>query len=187
MGRLTKHNLSRFAFNGSFNVHLFIGSIKDDQTERFVTKKNEVGFSGIFATSQEAPCSNCIQQREDGIIYEDAIPITPSLFAHLKSNDAPEPDGPLMDLRTLESFEPEQVRPFLKANLAWRLTDTASNLLDDQQRLIDSALEITVSARKFDLPTPEHPLGVYHPAESYRDITEDKLGGFGYTPPAPAS
>ena len=180
----TKENideiLPRFAYNGSFNIHLFIGYIKENQTERFITKKNEVGFSAVFATSDNAPCANCITQREEGMMYEDVIPITHSLSAYLKSNTDPETDGPLMTLRTLENFEPDHVVPFLKKNMAWKLTDTASNLLDDQQKLIDSALEITISARNFDLPTPQHPLGVYHPADEYREITEDKVGGFGY-------
>lgn len=118
-------------------------------------------------------------------MYEDVIPITHSLYAYLKPNTDSETDGPLMTLRTLESFEPEHVVPFLKKNLRWKLTDTASNLLDDQQKLIDSALEITISVRNFDLPTPEHPLGIYHVAEEYREITDDKVGGFGYAP-APA-
>lgn len=161
---------------------MFIGSVKDEQTERYLTKKNEVGFSSVFATTPEAPCANCAKQREDGMTYEDAIPITPSLTAYLRSNTDSEVDGPQMSLRTLDSFKPEHVVPFLKANLVWRLTDTASNLLDDQQKLIDSGLEITVSARKFDLPTPDHPLGIYYPARGYREITEDKVGGFGYTP-----
>jgi hypothetical protein len=114
------------------------------------------------------------------MMYEDAIPITHALYAYLNSNTDSETDGPLMTLRTLESFEPEHVVPFLKKNLGWKLTDTASNLLDDQQKLIDSALEITISSRTFDLPTPQYPLGVYHPAEEYREITDDKIGGFGY-------
>lgn len=178
---------SRFAFNGSFNIHLFIGYIKDDQTERFITKKNEVGFSSIFATTKNTPCANCVSQREAGIVYEDVIPISHSLYAYLKSNGAPETDGPLMTLRTLESFEPEHVVPFLKQNMAWRLTDTASTLLDDEVRLVDSKLEITVTSRMFDLPTAEHPLGVYHPSVEYKGVTEDKIGGYGYVAPAAAA
>lgn len=172
--------MSRFAFDGSFNVHLFIGYIKEDQTERFLTKKNQVGFSTVFASSRDTSCTNCAKQRNDGLVYKDVIPITHALYAYLKSNTDPETDGPLMSLRTLESFAPEHVVPFLKKNAAWRLTDMASNLLDDQQQLIDSGLEVSISSRKFDLPTPEHPLGVYHPAQRYPEITSDKLGGFGF-------
>jgi hypothetical protein len=176
--------VKKFAFNGSFNIHLFIGYIKPDQPERFLTKKNEVGLTGIFATTPDSPCSNCAQQRSDNMIYEDAIPITPALYSYLRSNTAPESEGPLMSLRTLENFEPENVVPFLKANVAWKLTDMASNLIDGERELRDSGLEVSVSARMFELPTPGHPLGVYHPATQYPETTADKIGGFGYVPAA---
>lgn len=169
---------SRFAFNGSFNIHLFIGPINDDQPERFITKKNEVGFSSIFASSIDAPCANCIQQREDGMLYEDAIPITTALLAYLQSNTGS--SGPNPTLRTLESFRPEHVVPFLKANIGWRLTDLASNLITDEQDLLASKLEVTVTARSFELPSAEKPLGEYYPAYAYEEITNDKLGGFGF-------
>lgn len=172
--------VQKFAFDGSFNIHLFIGEVDDDQTDRFLTKKNEVGFTGIFASSSDAPCANCVKQREEGFIYEDAIPITHSLYAYLKSNNAPEAEGPKLELRTLESFKPEHVVPFLKKNLQWRVTDTASQLIGEDQQLMDSQLEIRVSAREFELPSPEHPLGVYYPSTVYQDITREKVGGHGF-------
>jgi hypothetical protein len=92
-----------------------------------------------------------------------------------------------MSLRTLDSFALEHVIPFLKKNISWRLTDMSSNLLDDQQRLIDSGLTISIGAREFEFPTPQNPLGVYHPEQSYPDITSDKLGGFGYPATATSS
>ena len=171
--------LFRFAFDGSFNIHIFIGSIKDDQPERFITKKNEVGFSSIFASTPNAPCANCIQQREDNMLYEDAIPMTTALLAYLKTNSAA--SGPDPALRTLESFRPEHVVPFLKANIGWRITDTASNLINDEQKLLASKLEVTVTVRSFELPSAEKPLGEYYPAYAYEEITKDKVGGFGYT------
>lgn len=85
-----------------------------------------------------------------------------------------------MELRILDNFEPDNVVPLLKKYMDWRLTDTAGNLLDDRQKLVDSGLEVAVSIRKFDLPTAEFPLGVYHPATQYREITEGKVGGLGF-------
>jgi len=182
-GTVTNNSFpARFAFDGSFNIHLFIGDINDDQPERFITKKNEVGFSSIFASSPDAPCANCVRQREEGFIYEDAIPITTLLYGYLRSNTAVE--GPEPELRTLESFHPDQVVPFLKKYLSWRVTDIASNLINEEQRLLASGLEVRVSVRNFDLPTAEAPLGVYYPPEVYQEITQDKVGGFGYTPAA---
>lgn len=167
---------SRFAFNGSFNIHLFIGDIDEDQSNRFITKKNEVGFTTVFATASSAPCANCVTQRENDLIYEDAIPITPALFSYLASNPAAEDDGPAMNLRILQSFEPGQVVDFLKKNLAWRVTDMASNSINTTE-LAASGLEVSVSVREFDLPSAEKPLGIYYPAVVYEEITRGKIGG----------
>ncbi|CAG8980482.1 hypothetical protein HYALB_00013118, partial [Hymenoscyphus albidus] len=164
--------VKKFAYNGSFNIHLFIGSIPDDEPTKFITKKNEVGFSHIFATSTDSPCANCTTQRADGLLYEDVIPISHSLKHYLRSNTAAAADGPIPQLRVLDNYEPENVVPFLAKNLQWRITDTAGNLLGDEQKMRESGLVVAVSCRLFDLPTPEMPLGVYHPAKDYAEITE---------------
>jgi len=170
---------SRFTFDGSFNIHLFIGDIDYAQPERFLTKKNEVGYAGIFASRPANPCANCGQQRGDGIVYQDAIPITTQLGRYLTSYT--DPDGPDAQMRTLESFESEHVVPFLRKHLRWILTGAASNLLNDAQKIKDSRLEISVWDRIFDLPTAEHLLGVYHLADLHLEVTETRLGGYGYT------
>ena len=176
--------LARFAFDGSFNIHLFIGQIMDTQPERFITKKNEVGFAGVFASADDAQCANCDQQREQGLIYEDSIPITSSLSSYLRSNIAAE--GPEKEMRTLESFRPVHVVPFLKEHLHWVITDTASRLIHDEQDIIRSKLEILVSTRGYDVPTDSSPLGLYHPAEDYPEISTGKIGGYNVATGTPA-
>ena len=160
-------------------MHVFVGHIKDGQAECFFTEKNEVGYSGIFAFDRSAPCANCLQQREDGVMYQDAIPFTMAMTKYLTSfTDA---DGPETDMRTLQSFEPEYVVPFLKQNMHWVITTTASDLVDDLEMIRDSRLEVSVWDRVFDLPTPEHRMGLYYPVEVHREITETQPGGLGYT------
>ena len=114
------------------------------------------------------------------MIYEDAIPITPSLVNYLISNNAAPEDGPDPSMRTLESLEPKHVVPFLKEHLDWRITDVSSSLKNAEEDLISSGLEITVSDRLYDLPTNEKPLGEYYPSSIHQEITEGKLGGYGY-------
>jgi len=172
--------VKKFVFNGSFVINLFLGEINDSEPVRYFTKKNEVGYTGVFATAWEAPCANCVEQREEGLVYEDAIPITPVLTDYLASNNVPEADGPKLELRTLEGFSEERVVPFLKKNLRWRVTDTSSRPIEEG-RWGDAGLEIRVSSRKFTLPTPEYPLGIYHPITPYPSITENLVGGYGYS------
>jgi hypothetical protein len=172
--------VKKFAFNGSFVIHLFLGEVVDNEPVRFLTKKNEVGYTGVFASSRNAPCVNCVQQREDGLVYEDAIPITPVLINYLTSSNVPESDGPKLDLRILQDYSEEQVVPFLKKNLRWRLTDAGSRIID-QGQWADGGLEIRVSSRKYQLPTPEYPLGIYYPPTPHPEITADVPGGYGYS------
>ncbi len=103
-----------------------------------------------------------------------------ALTKYLTSYTDPD-DGPELNLRTLQSFEPEHVVPFLKQNLKWAITNTASEVKDDIETIRDSQLEISVWDRIFDLPTPEHRLGLYYPAELHREVTETQPGGLGYS------
>ena len=140
-----------------------------------MTKKNEVGYSYVFASQPDAPCANCAIQREEGFLYEDAIPITTALTKYLTSYT--KPDGPDAGMRTLQSFEPEHVVPFLKEHLNWVITDGGSGLLDNPTDIRNSKLEVSVWDRLYDLPTPENRLGCYYPAQLHREVTQGQLGG----------
>jgi len=170
---------SRYAFDGSFNVHLFLGHVKDDQPERFITKKNEVGFTGIFAAPQSdgAGCSNCDKQREEDIYIDDTIPLTTALYSFLSASEASDTLIPQAQKKTIDNLLPEEVVPFLKENLRWRMTDLAANLLHGEQQ---AGLEILISHRTYLAPTPEHLLGQYGPFEPHPEITVDQPGGWGH-------
>ena len=80
---------------------------------------NQVGFSGIFVSRDEARCKNCDDQREKDVYYADVIPLTTILVECLQSYTGP--SGLPQHLRVLESLEPEHVVPYLTKNLAWRI------------------------------------------------------------------
>ena len=90
-------------------------------------------------------------------------------------------DGSDRAMRTFGNLEPEQVVPFRRANVAWVITMTSSQVMDDVQRMRNSALQVAVWDRIFNLPSPEHKLGVYYPAEVHQAATETQPGGMGYT------
>lgn len=173
----------KYAFNGSFSVHIFIGYVKDGQTERFATKKNEVNFFGIFASAQEtaAGCEGCKQNREDDIVIEDTIPLTNYLMDYLVSN--PKSEGLIAEgtIKKINSLEPAQVVPFLKEHLQWRMIDNANNLLSGREQ--EAQLEVTVTNRTFTPPSPENLMGVYGPITIYDEITRGQPGGRGYVYP----
>ena len=170
---------SRFAFNGSFSIHFFIGHVKDDQPERYMTKKNEAGFTGIFASPADSGCASCARNQEEDILVEDVVPLTTILYDYL---DASPGSGTLIrdgEITTIPNLEPESVVPFLTENLQWRMIDLGSNLLVGQEQ--QAQLDIQVTSRQFLPPTQENLMGAYGPYTQHLEITRTKPGGAGYT------
>ncbi|KAK4958258.1 hypothetical protein LTR10_004684 [Elasticomyces elasticus] len=164
--------VKKYAFNGSFNVHFFIGPVDEDKSERFITRMNEVGFSGIFASKPGSGCTNCTKNKD--MVYEDTVPLTGKLTEYLASS--PGAGTFLPDGRTIQSLEVDQVVPFLKANLTWRVVDTSGAMLHGVEQ---SGLEIKVTDRLFTPPSAAEPLGTYEASEVHSEITAGKVGGFG--------
>jgi hypothetical protein len=173
---------ARYAFDGSFNVHLFVGHVKDNQPERYITKKNEAGFTGVFCSPQNnlSGCSNCVQQRQEDIVIQDTIPLTAFLYSFLTASDRSDTLIPQAQKKTIDNLTPEEVVPFLKENLQWRMTDLATNLLHGEQQ---AGLEILISHRIYIAPDEEHLLGQYGPFVPNPEITIDRPGGWGYVYP----
>ena len=97
-----------------------------------MVRKNEVGFSGIFTSRNDAECANCQQQRDVGFIYEDVVPITSTLVDYLDANPKSKDLIQEGEKKPIRDLEPDEVRPFLKEHLKWRIVDLDSNLIDDE-------------------------------------------------------
>ena len=154
----------------------------DSKADRFLTRLNEVGFSGIFASPQQTECANCRVLQDQDVISEDIIPITNKLVEYLASS--PGSDGLITDgtLRTIPNLEPEHVVPFLKEQFSWRMTDLRGELLSGREQ--EARLEVTVTSRTFEPPAPGSVMGFYGEYVEYREITQDKPGGKGYVAPS---
>ncbi|KAK6086913.1 tyrosinase [Seiridium cupressi] len=166
--------VKKFAYDGSFNVHFFIGWVKDEQPERFMTKMNEVGFVGVFASPESTQCESCAKNRERDLVYEDTVPLTGKLLDYLASNSNAASlirDG---NKKTIDTLEPDEIIPFLKEHLQWRITDASSQLLD----IGNSGLEVKVADRLFEPPHDDNLLGTYGPSTVHTEITQGKEGGF---------
>ena len=51
-----------------------------------MTKKNEAGFTGIFASSSDSNCASCSRNRAQDILVEDVVPLTPALYDYLDAS-----------------------------------------------------------------------------------------------------
>lgn len=108
-------------------------------------------------------------------MYTDVVPLTNILVDYLDSDPASEgliPDG---EIRTISDLSPEQVVPFLKQNLKWRITGLTGEPLP---YFPDSGLEVAVAGRIFTPPTEDSPLGSYRHGRIYGQITAGKDGGY---------
>ena len=143
-----------------------------------MTKKNEAGFAGIFASSGESGCASCNQDREDDILVEDVVPLTTMLYDYLDAS--PDSEKLIRDAnnKTIPNLEPESVVPFLTENLRWRMIDLGSNLLPGQEQ--QAKLEVTVTSCQFSTPTRDNIMGAYGPYTPHPEITRTKPGGAGY-------
>lgn len=144
-----------------------------------MTKKNQAGFTGVFASGLDSGCANCAKNQEDDILVEDVVPLTTILYDYLDAKDGSENlirDG---DITTIRDLEPERVVPFLTEQLQWRMIDLESTLLAGQEQ--QAKLEITVTSRQFLPPAQGNLMGVYGPYTPHPEITRTKPGGFGYT------
>jgi hypothetical protein len=152
--------------------------VKDDQPQRYLTKKNEAGLSHIFASAIESGCGNCTKQRDNDFIYGDVVPLTRILYDYLDAREGSESlirDG---NKKTIANLEPDEVRPFLEEHLQWRMVNTGAELIEGQEQ--HAGLEIMITSRPFESPSEEHVQGSYGPFTEYPSITQNKPGGYGY-------
>src|ERR1700722_20296107 len=140
-----------------------------------MTRMNEAGFSGIFAQSQRSERTNCEKNRNRGILYEDVVPLTNILMDYLDDAHGSEDLISGGGKTTIRNLGAEEVVPFLKQNLRWRITDTTSRLLPYRA---ESGLEIKVAERVFVPPQGENLLGTYGPSTLHPEITTGMEGGY---------
>ena len=144
-----------------------------------MTKRNEAGFTGVFASGLDSGCANCARNQEADILVEDVVPLTTILYDYLDASDGSETlirDG---EIKTIRDLEPDRVVPFLTEHLQWRMIDLGSTLLVGQEQ--QAKLEVTVTSRQFLPPAQGNLMGVYGPYTPHPEITRTKPGGAGYT------
>ncbi|KAI1611775.1 hypothetical protein EDD36DRAFT_496654 [Exophiala viscosa] len=143
---LTHWNLTvtvrKFALNGSFQIYFFLGDFSDDP-RTWPHERHLVGIDGIFANRHIEHCENCKRQDSLGLEDSDTIALTTNLVAYWKNEEVH------CDMR-LRSLEPNDVLPFLKYNLHWRVLDSYGRQHD--ARNIES-LRVAIGSQEVRLPT----------------------------------
>ena len=144
-----------------------------------MTKMNEAGFMGIFASPTDSGCASCKRNQEEDILVEDVVPLTTILYDYLVASPGSETLIRDAEIKTIRDLEPDSVVSFLTENLQWRMIDLGSNLLVGQEQ--QAKLEIKVTSRQFLPPTQENLISAYGPYTQHPQITRTKPGEDGYT------
>jgi hypothetical protein len=108
--------------NTSYQILVFLGPFKNDDSDGWPTEPNLVGINGIFSNdSTSGGCSNCEEQAASKLIVMDVIALTRHLIKWIKSRKECPPGED--DAIILENLEYDQVHRFLQKNLHWRVAD----------------------------------------------------------------
>jgi tyrosinase len=100
--------VERLALNTSFTILYFIGKFENtDSLVGLMMAPTFANLNHVFAAPIEA-CDNCEQQEGVAHLVRSTNPITSMLLDYVHTGE-------------LASMRPEHVRPFLVANLRWRV------------------------------------------------------------------
>jgi len=171
----------------TFTIHVFVGKVPDGnlpfdfhdpegslvgQVFNFTsTEDGAVGEDGESGSG----CDNCAAQATNRTLATGRVVLTNALITRWKNQltHTPEPgvEGPTV----LASMEPNDVVPFLAANLHWRIT-ADSGLLSIEQV---PSVKVAVVVGKADHFADATKLSRYYDYRPAYQVTEGKPGGVG--------
>lgn len=116
-------NPRRFALEGRpFSITFFLGDVPNHSAYDFADDLTAISRVYNFSSNAEgrgvdaSGCGNCKEQRDSGALFSGQVILTDYLIERITQAEAHRG-------LTLTSLEPEEVVPYLKANLHWRITD----------------------------------------------------------------
>ncbi|KAF2259452.1 Di-copper centre-containing protein, partial [Lojkania enalia] len=144
----------KFGLDGSFNVYVFLGDSGEDVT-CWTSEEAFVGVTGILATGMK-------DEQGSGDVT-GAVPLTAALEARVRSGE-------------LKGLGEEEVTPFLRDNLKWRVSKTDGKAVDVESTpgfrlsVLVARVQPARSANEFPKMLSDY--------EVLAEATEGKPGGF---------
>ncbi|KJX99848.1 hypothetical protein TI39_contig350g00006 [Zymoseptoria brevis] len=177
--------VERNALQGAFVIYVFIGDFSSSPAS-WPSDPHLVMTAGIFtsgvpqATNPETDgdvdiCPNCAVQTATQQDYNDFVPLTKMLMDYVRSQErqpAREEDGGLV----LRSLQAEDVVPFLKRNLHWRVMGTQGPV----EREDTSGLRVNVTSQWMKLPDKMSDMPVWGKEEVHVEITDSRPSGVSF-------
>ncbi|KAF9629012.1 hypothetical protein BFW01_g10215 [Lasiodiplodia theobromae] len=150
------------AIDGVFTIFYFVGPLSElnnDPECCWQTEPNLAGLNHIFSARKEN-CYNCESQAEEGLKVTGTSPINASLQESIEAGK-------------LQSLKPEDVEPFLKKNLIWRVVK-ADRTTEDPAQV--PSLKVSVSAT-YSVLHPGNILPEFREGHYFPEITANHHSG----------
>ena len=105
---LTNLKVQKHALNDTFNVHVFIGPIEEENPILWPVSPNHVGAFSVLGAPEDSGCAKCQEDRENRVEVSGQIPLTIALAERYLAEK-------------IDDLTPASVRPYLQQNLHWRV------------------------------------------------------------------
>ncbi|KAI1800384.1 Di-copper centre-containing protein [Daldinia bambusicola] len=165
----------KFELDGHpFIIHIFVGKVPDEVP--YKTGHTQVGQVVNFSaqpgslSDSGAGCGNCRRQQADHVESTGRVALTNALITRWKNKIQHENSdgGPSV----LGSMNREDVVPFLKSNLHWRVTSRGM--------VVDSAsLKVSLAVGRAEHYADRTKMSIYHSYKPAYEVTHGRPGGAG--------
>jgi tyrosinase len=106
---ITNLKAKKHTLGASFNVHVFLGPITEENPVLWHTEENHVGAFAVLGQPADTGCEKCQSDQTNDVQVTAQIPLTVALAERYLANK-------------IDGLTPEVVRPYLQENLHWRVT-----------------------------------------------------------------
>lgn len=177
----------RFALGGRpYTIHIFVGRVPDRLPYTFDDPEGSlVGQVYTFSSpadrqgTSELGCVNCRTQEAAEIESSGTVVLTNALITRWKNQLVHTPrqrlEGEPEIPRVLASMEPEDVVPFLKTNLRWRVTSPEGLVPVEELQ----SLRVSVAVGKADHYADPTKLSRFYDYKGANEVTRDRPQGAG--------
>jgi tyrosinase len=171
-------NKLRFALNGrGYRIDIFIGKVPSQAPYIFQEVDSLVGqvvnFSSEVPPEDTRGCDNCRKQQAEKVQSTGRVILTNALITRFKNQLVHTPsreDG----VTVLGGMDPENVIPFLRDNLHWRVTSMGKDI-DIASEL--PSLKVSLGVGKADFYADRSKMSRFYDYKDAHIVTEGHPGG----------
>ncbi|KAJ4258014.1 hypothetical protein NW762_008151 [Fusarium torreyae] len=168
----------KFALNGrGYRIDIFIGKVPDQAPYNFQEVDSLVGqvvnFSSEVPDAETRGCANCRKQQAEKVQSTGRVILTNALITRFK-NQLEHTPARENGINVLRGMNPENVIPFLRDNLHWRVTSMGKDI-DIASQL--PSLRVSLGVGKADFYADRTKMSRFYDYKDAHIVTEGRPGG----------